>query len=643
MYGIKGDNLSNLNADIFVYDKGGGQLLKMTSANRNSSYSIPISQSQIEVDVMVKPNVSIQKTSASKARQTYAYAIYEDKMYVHAGSTSGTDSDLWEYNITNDTWTQKSPSSPPAARYLHAMCGDGAGKLYMFGGHSGSTWIDQLYEYDIGTNAWTYKGTSGTARMGHSIVYYDGNIYIYGGNNSSSLNTMRAYNIAGNSWSSKATGWVLSEHTAVVYNGKMYVFGGLLNGSSRINDIRSYTFSNNTWADITVSSSSRRPTARQGHVAVVIGSKMYTIGGSTAYETFNDVWSFDFITNTWQLVGVLANDKWRGGAVPYNNKIYLHAGYDGLSQASTTYEIDPTSAINSHSKYYKNVRLEHVDSSVTFTTIPTPTPTSRYDHTVAMYNDKLYIYGGHTPSISSEMLEYNTSTNVTTAKTSGIAAYHTASVAVNNKVYVYGGLSGSGVTLSDMRYFDIINNSWTTKTTGLPRWLPTMVVYGNKLYTFGGVNGAPQSTLYEYDITNDSWSQKASGPPARYGHTAQVYGSKMYIFGGLDQNSVAISDLWVYDLINNTWEQKANNTVSLSGTTSFVYNNILYVLYGSSTSGYNRIVYKYDFTNNTWSNLGTNSCLAQSTTVGALATNGNFYTFCGYNGGYITSVYIYTP
>jgi N-acetylneuraminic acid mutarotase len=93
------------------------------------------------------------------------------------------------------------------------------------------------------------------------------------------------------------------EHTAVVDEDQnlMIIFGGFKDGE-RCNDIAVYDMKQNKWSLIELNDNDRKPCERSGHSAVYYQSqkRMYIFGGKDINsEKLNDLWYFDFQTNSW--------------------------------------------------------------------------------------------------------------------------------------------------------------------------------------------------------------------------------------------------------------------------------------------------------------------------------------------------------
>ena len=95
--------------------------------------------------------------------------------------------DLWAFNQGDCEWEKQVPENdPPPARKNHcAFAYDN--KLYIFGGTSGSTCLDDLWCYDFDTQTWTQKELSGDAlpdaRTEATMTVIGDKAYLYGGRN----------------------------------------------------------------------------------------------------------------------------------------------------------------------------------------------------------------------------------------------------------------------------------------------------------------------------------------------------------------------------------------------------------------------------------------------------------------------------
>ncbi|MGE0062338.1 MAG: kelch repeat-containing protein [Xanthobacteraceae bacterium] len=116
-----------------------------------------------------------------------------------------------------------------------------------------------------------------------------------------------------------------------------------------------------------------------------------------------------------------------------------------------------------------------------------------------------------------------------------------AGVAVNGKLYLFGGLDGirpSGLAFE----YDAATDSWTKKKpmpVNLHRF--AVAAYGDRIYLFGGFkypdNGAnawqPVDTAWRYDPASDEWTALAPMPGGKRGAaSAAVVDGKIFVIGG---------------------------------------------------------------------------------------------------------------
>ncbi|XP_076460551.1 attractin-like protein 1 isoform X2 [Babylonia areolata] len=156
---------------------------------------------------------SLVETTGSIVQGGYghasAYDVVEGKIYVFGGYHSHSDSassssstynltdKLYVFDLETKEWLLLLSSGHP--RYLHAMVVQGE-YLLLFGGnthndtsksHGTKCFSTDLMLYDIKCNTWhnlTTPPLKDSARYGHSMVTYKGDLYVFGGFSSLMLN-----------------------------------------------------------------------------------------------------------------------------------------------------------------------------------------------------------------------------------------------------------------------------------------------------------------------------------------------------------------------------------------------------------------------------------------------------------------------
>lgn len=380
-------------------------------------------------------------------RHGHSAVVYNNKMYVFGGHDGGDFlNDLWVYDPPpEDTWTKlDSTTSPPVRGYHAAVVDDLTGYIYVYGGID-STAVSNFIYYD---DMWEYNGSdwnrvtptlTSTGRFGHSAVTDGTWIYIFGGRSSTaSLSDFDGYDFLG-AFSSLATAPPARVyHSAAVNtnNGRIYVFGGWENydkATPSLNDLWEYDISGTSWSPITAPPTS--PPARGKHAVVVdeANNTLYVFGGSGDTGITNAVWQY---------------------------------------------------------------------------------PGSYRDKTTIAFVDG----GGGNDSI-----------------TDSANGFIDAGFEVGDSITVTGSINSNGVFTAITVETGVIEIDAASLAADEP---------------------APPPVTLE---VND-WVQKgipATSPALRYAHTAVMLSGKMYVFGGRT-GGVSLNDLWAYDPATNTWEQKAS-------------------------------------------------------------------------------------
>lgn len=135
---------------------------------------------------------------------------------------------------------------------------------------------------------------------------------------------------------------------------------------------------------------------------------------------------------------------------------------------------------------------------------------------------------------------------------------------LNGRLYAIGGRDGAtigvGAILDSNEAYDPVSDSWTVLAP-----LPTAVsdnyatvAINDRIYVFGGSLGGglegPTSDLTQiYDPISNTWSLGAPMPTARKAHMAAEICGRVTVFGGVleDGNNTAITE--IYDPISDSW------------------------------------------------------------------------------------------
>ena len=149
--------------------------------------------------------------------------------------------ELWELDLTTWIWTQLAPTTETSSEYDASMVGYN-GKLYVY------TTDCDFWEYDVTGNTWDYVtlDTSGSPGPSKSeIELYDGKIYSFNNNS----NTLDRYNIGTNIWTDSigVNSPPTTNYAAIgTMGGSMYVHGGQW-PSSKTDNMWKFDYGTETW------------------------------------------------------------------------------------------------------------------------------------------------------------------------------------------------------------------------------------------------------------------------------------------------------------------------------------------------------------------------------------------------------------
>jgi len=221
------------------------------------------------------------------------------------------------------------------------------------------------------------------------------------------------------------------------------------------------------------------PTARAGHVAVVVGEAIYVIGGvgRDGPTGVNEVYSVSD-NRWWTGAGIMPTPRAFAGASVVGNRIYVVGGVYKGAVVGTVESYDPKT--NGWAKRHA------------------PLPVPRAACGVAAVNGRLYVIGG---------------------------------VGVDNK------------PMNDLWCYDVRTDSWTQlRPMSIPRGYPGVAVMGASIYVVGGTSVTGAVSMVEYfDTLSGAWHQvgKMEGPAGGLGMA--MVDSTLYLIGSSPGSSSALS------------------------------------------------------------------------------------------------------
>lgn len=276
------------------------------------------------------------------AGQAACFAI-GDSLYIVGGQTSSTYlNNAYGYNVQSNTWFRIADFAGTARIYNVGFTLNGKG--YVFGGQDMNSTLNELWQYDPQTNTWTQKTSlPALARASLAAFVINNKAYICGGANvfGVALNDVWEYDPVTDGWTQKANmgGPVRAWHQAFAINGKGYAGGGG-NYSALLNDWWEYDPGNNTWI---------AKTSLPGYGSYTIGTSVSINGYGYLgignwdnlipqkffrYDPNNDLWT--------AMPDFPGTGKYEAYNTVCNNKCYVIGGNTGLARDSLTWQFTPS-------------------------------------------------------------------------------------------------------------------------------------------------------------------------------------------------------------------------------------------------------------------------------------------------------------
>lgn len=188
----------------------------------------------------------------------------------------------WIYDDSENGWTQQYPATKPEKRHSHAMAYIGNDKVLLFGGltrvdANDAKTNDETWIYDLSENNWIQKNPTSapSARDAHAMVYFGGDrVLLFGGNTNWPIAILSdetwIYDLSEDNWTQQNPAnkpEKLYEHDmAYIGGGQVVLFGGMEADGSLSSETWIYDLNLNTWIhDINGPGPTPIPWARYGH------------------------------------------------------------------------------------------------------------------------------------------------------------------------------------------------------------------------------------------------------------------------------------------------------------------------------------------------------------------------------------------
>ena len=282
------------------------------------------------------------------------------KFYVFAGLAPGWKPKalVFEYDPAANSWSKKRPMRLASHHVAFASLNN---KIYAFGGFTfpesgppGWSPINNAWEYDPATDEWKELAPMPTRRGAAAAGVAGGKIYVTGGANSlpgvtengihparphNVLATVEEYDPATNTWRARRPLLLArNHHVAVGVGERVYAIGGRVGSafisgtSNNVDLIEMYDPATDLWMPRT-----RMPTARSAIGAGAYNNHIIVAGGEGQDQrllaAFTAVEAYDTALNRWQVLPSMVRPRHGIAAGAIGNRFYVVSG-DGQSAAS---------------------------------------------------------------------------------------------------------------------------------------------------------------------------------------------------------------------------------------------------------------------------------------------------------------------
>ncbi|KAK3739855.1 hypothetical protein QZH41_009102, partial [Actinostola sp. cb2023] len=220
-------------------------------------------------------------------------------------------------------------------------------------------------------------------------------------------------------------------------------------------------------------------------------------------------------------------------------------------------------------------------------------PSSRYGHSLVVYNNSLIIFGGIVKGRTvNELWSFSVITRLWTSKASSVpmpVSGHTATI-VNTKMIVlfgYGPMFGFTPCIQE---YDIVTNKWKivklTMKEGTYGHTSLYDPITKLIYIHGGRSKNGYSDmLYSYNPVTNHWNHLSRSKSMYLFHSAVLVGHMMLVYGRFpSDNKCNDTHFMAYHIICNKWtKMPQTNLPHLSGGLGYaavVYNSKMYIFGG---------------------------------------------------------------
>lgn len=306
-----------------------------------------------------------------RAASAFVYDPPTDTYVLFGGmdiESSNFFGDTWSYDLGANSWQELSPADHPELTVFPAYAYDSADEVMLLFCTVDSMFnlLNETWSYDASANDWTnLLATNAPSFRAYSSAVYDSQsekLVMFGGITdlmgvSKFVNETWSFDFTSNAWTELTPALSPSPRylSSMAYDSesdRIIVFGGYFEDSEgngiALADTWSYHFGSNTWTNMTPSLS---PPERMGASCFYdpISDSVLVWGGAQPMGALDDLWAYDYGTNSWSEVNQLTRPLGRAyGSMAIDPTTGVAVLFGGASMSGTlgdTWVVQPGTPI----------------------------------------------------------------------------------------------------------------------------------------------------------------------------------------------------------------------------------------------------------------------------------------------------------
>ena len=273
------------------------------------------------------------------------------------------------------------------------------------------------------------------------------------------------------------------------------------------------------------------------------GEYLYVVNGSgkgafgNEISASNVLMRYNVSADKWSVNPITLKPKRYNSAEYVEDKIYIFNGYDTIFGIGGPYRRRDTSIRRRNTPIkIVNENVEVFDIDAGTVTYLSKNPFPAYYSGSAVWNDKIYVFGGATSGnlFSNKLLMYDPEKDLWTKLTDMPEYKQVRGEIVNGVLYIFGGFNG--LSLNAGHAYDIANDTWYYLGE-MPISISANAItkHGDFIWLVGDYQKL--NTVAVFNTKTGEFHVIKSNMSGRRHAGAEIIGYKLYVFGGNRQSS----------------------------------------------------------------------------------------------------------